>query len=209
MKLILTNAKIRRIAIVVLITVLAVGIPFGYYVFSTRYIKLFGITLTPSRDFPVADITYYLQNDPLWSSDKIGSTSSTLGKEGCLITCVAVSLNNLGIEITPKKLNQSLSDANGYQGADLIWYKINEVLPSADYSYERIFSSETIEKDLEDGKLPIVNIRLNGIVTHWVIIIGAENGEFLIFDPANKDKMPIPLQTHEKVYAYRVLQKDS
>ena len=206
MRLVFKNKKRRIIATVVLvITLVAAGVG-GFYL-HTRYIKLFGITLTPAHDYPVTDIVYYLQNDPLWASDKIGDSSSTMGGTGCLITCVAVSLNDLGISITPKELNQTLCETGGYQGADLLWYKINEAFSDIDYSYERIFSTKTIEKDLKNGELPIVNVRINGVVTHWVLIIGSANGDFLIYDPLNKDEKPVPLTTYGKVYAYRVLHK--
>ena len=41
--------------------------------------------------------------------------------------------------------------------------------------------------------------------THWLLVIGAKNGEFSIYDPLSKNKEPIPLSAHGKVYAYRVL----
>jgi len=88
------------------------------------------------------------------------------------------------VPVTPKELNNMLTENNGYQGADLIWYKINEVLPEVDYRYSRIFDSKTIEKDLEKGLLPIVNVRYYKTgVTHWVLIVGAKDGEFIICDP--------------------------
>lgn len=207
MKLINVSNTSKRYAVTFLIIVLIIGILGTCYIFRTRSTKLAGITLIPSRDFPVADIPYYLQNDPKWSTDKIGNTTSTMGSTGCLITCVAVSLNHLGVEVTPQELNQALTEINGYQGADLIWYKINEAYSSVDYSYGRTFSSDTIENDLESGRLPIVNVRINGVATHWAMIVGAADGDFLIFDPLNKDKMPIPLKKYGKVYAYRVLHK--
>jgi len=46
------------------------------------------------------------------------------------------------VPVTPKELNNMLTENNGYQGADLIWYKINEVLPEVDYRYSRIFDSK-------------------------------------------------------------------
>jgi hypothetical protein len=44
-------------------------------------------------------------------------------------------------------------------------------------------------------------------ISHWVLIIGADAGDFLIYDPLNKEKAPIPLSTHGNVYSYRVLHK--
>jgi hypothetical protein len=80
------------------------------------------------------------------------------------------------------------------------------VFPEIDYQYARVFSSKNIEGDLAQGLLPIVNVKYYGSgVTHWVIVIGAKDGEFLIYDPANADKKPMNLSVHGKVYAYRVM----
>ncbi len=185
-----------------------VGIYGGYYVYQSRYIKKQGIIITPSKDYPIHDVEYYLQNDKEWSSDTIGNSKSSMGSTGCLITCVASSLTDLGEKITPKELNQQLSDVEGFQGADLIWYKINEIIPSIEYSYSRVFNNKTIEGDLENDRLPLINVKFYGNgVTHWVVVVGAKDGDFLVYDPANKNKEPIPLSTHGKVYAYRVLHK--
>ena len=98
---------------------------------------------------------------------------------------------------------------NGYAGADLIWYKINEAFPEVNYEYSRTFDSKTIEDHLKNNRLPIVNVKIHETgYTHWVVILGSKDGDFLIFDPLNKDKEPIPLSTHGKVYAYRVLVKN-
>ena len=178
----------------------------GYYVIASRVIKYEGIELTPSRDYPVSTITYYLQNDPQWSNDIIGHSNSRMGGAGCLVTCVASAISYLGIDMTPQEVNEKLTAVEGYDNNELIWYKINDAIPEIEYKYSRIFSRNTIEKDLREGLLPIVNVKLHGSgITHWLLIIGAKNGVFLVYDPLNKDLEPIPLSTHGKVYAYRVL----
>ena len=101
-----------------------------------------------------------------------------------------------------------LTENNGYQGADLIWYKINEILPEVDYRYSRIFDSKTIEKDLEKGLLPIVNVKYYKTgVTHWVMIVGTKDGEFIICDPMDDDHSTRLLSEHGKVFAYCVIEK--
>ena len=78
--------------------------------------------------------------------------------------------------------------------------------PEVDYTYSRIFSSRTIDRALESHLLPIVNVRyMGGGATHWVMVVGAENGDYLVLDPLHAGKDPIPLSTHGKVHAYRVL----
>jgi hypothetical protein len=202
-----TNTSNRRKFFIMVSVIAAIAIFIGgYYVIASRIIKYDGIELSPSKDYPVNEITYYLQNDPQWAVDKIGHSNSSMGGAGCLITCIASAVSDLGIAITPQEVNERLTAVDGYDGNELIWYKINEAIPEVEYKYSRLFSRNTIEKDLRDGLLPIVNVKLNGNgITHWLLIVGAKDGDFLVFDPLNKAFEPIPLSTHGKVYAYRIL----
>ena len=176
------------------------------YVARVYHIKAIGVTLTPTGDHEIINVRYYLQNDPEWGGDKIGGSGSSIGGAGCLVTCVASAITDLGVPVTPKDVNARLTEVGGFDGGDLIWYKINEAFPEIDYRYSRTFSGATIERDLESGLLPIVNVRFGGHgMTHWLLIIGASDGEFLAFDPLNADKEPIKLSKHGKVHAYRVL----
>lgn len=44
-------------------------------------------------------------------------------------------------------------------------------------------------------------------VTHWVLIVGAKDGEFFICDPMDDGYSTKLLSEHGKVYAYRVIEK--
>lgn len=203
---ILKSRKQRNIVLFILLIACILVIAVGYYVIASRLIKYNGKELVPSKDYPIHQVTYYLQNDPQWAGDNIGNSSYTMGGAGCLITCVASSICDLGVRIDPQELNNKLTDVGGFDDAILIWYKIHEAVPEVDYKYSRIFSSRTIEKDLREGRLPIINVKYHGGgVTHWLLVVGSKDGEFMVYDPLNQDKGPIPLSTHGKVYAYRVL----
>ena len=180
----------------------------GYYVLRALHIRDKGIILTPSKSFEPRDVAYYLQNDPLWAGETIGASSQSLGGAGCLISCAAEAITELGVAVTPSELNRRLTAVAGYSGADLIWYKLHEAFPEITYQYSRIFSARTIERDLERGLLPIVNVRYMGSgISHWVLVIGADGGDFLVCDPLNRDKTPVPLSEHGRVYSYRVLMR--
>jgi len=186
--------------IVVTGTILAV------YAARVYYIKTHGLELTPAGEYEVAAVQYYLQNDPEWGGDFIGGSNSKMSSAGCLLACVSSAITDLGVPVTPGEVNQKLTEVDGFQDADLIWNKINEAFPQIDYRYTRIFSSARIEKDLASGLLPIVNVRLNHTgITHWLLIIGGRDGEFLAYDPLNAGKEPINLSKHGNVYSYRVL----
>ena len=197
----------KKIFLVILVSILLiVGAVLAVYAAPAYYRKTVGIHIKPSADYGIHDIQYYLQNDPEWRDDHIGNSNRLMGSTGCLVSCVASSITDLGIPTTPKELNRKLTDINGFDGADLIWYKINEVFGEIDYKYTRVFSSSTIEKDIEAGLLPIINVKyMGGGVTHWLIVVGARDGDFLVYDPLNSSLTPMKLSVHGKVYAYRVL----
>lgn len=178
------------------------------YVGRVYYIKNFGITLIPTQDYTVPELNYYRQNDPEWQNEQIGTSQRKMGSTGCLIACVSSAISQLDLAVTPKEFNDRLTQVDGFQGADLIWYKINEAFPHIDYRYSRTFSNRMIESDLEKGLLPIVNVKYHKTgITHWVIIAGAKDGEFIICDPLGDGQSTSLLSDHGKVYAYRVIER--
>ncbi len=179
---------------------------FGVRALYTRHV---GVTLRPSEDIAVREVRYYLQKDPAWAKDTIGSSASTMGQAGCLISCVASALDAMGIPMTPPELNRRLTAVEGFDGDSLLWYKVHEAIPSVRHAYTRVFTSQTIQRDLAQGFLPLVNVRYRGLGgTHWVMVIGAQNGDFLVCDPLNDAREPLPLSVHGKVFAYRVMVPD-
>ncbi len=183
-------------------------ITLSFYVGRVFYIKNYGIKLVPLKNHSIQVSSYYRQNDPRWQDVEIGTSRRKMGSTGCLISSVSTAISQLRSPVTPEELNKMLTQVNGFQGADLIWYKINEVFPEIDYRYSRIFSREKIEKDLEEGLLPIVNVKYNKTgVTHWVLIVGADDGEFIICDPLGDGNSTRLLSDHGNVFAYRVIEK--
>lgn len=200
--------RLARLAVLLLSALMVLALSLAAYAGRVHYIKQVGIRLVPSKDHPVTVQQYDLQNDPRWRSDEIGTSTRQMGGTGCLITSVSTAIRNLGVPMDPQELNRLLSGNGGYQGADLLWYKIRESVPAVDYHYQRIFTSRTIEQDLEAGLLPIVNVKYYQTgYTHWVLIAGARDGDFLILDPLGDGLTPMRLSEHGKVYAYRVIQK--
>lgn len=199
------NKSLIKIIVIFILSLLLIWV--SWYVFYSRYIKHFGIELVPSQDFQPKEVIYYLQSDPLWGADNIGNSSYKMAGSGCLITSISVAMNDLGISITPKELNFKFYESGVYtDDGDVIWKMINKAENKIDYSYKRIFSAKTIENDLKNGLLPLVFVQYHGKgVDHWILIVGAFEGEFLIYDPINGKLDYLPLSTHGKVYAYRVI----
>ena len=168
-------------------------------------------TLKPTSDIPIADINYYYQRNPIWTNDIIGKSNSTIGAEGCLLTCVSISAEKItGKNTTPKDFNTAMTKVDGFdEKAILLWEKVGQAVESLCYQIKESFSVKTIEDDLKGGYFPLVKVKLGGIgPTHWVMIIGSKDGEFMIHDPLSNKQTALPLSTHGKIYAYRIIVKN-
>lgn len=197
---------------IVIVLLLVLSIPLGilgYPYIRAVYMKTYGVWFSPDYVIPPANITFMLQDDTTWAKKKLGASQSTLGGSGCLLTCIAVSMNYLDSSnmCTPASVNDSLLVKDGLTKNGLvIWSKIQSTFSSFTYSYSNSVTSDDITSDLQHGLLPIVGVGQNGIA-HWVLIIGSTNNDFVVMDPLNHDKTPTRLSTYGKVFAYRVIKK--
>ncbi len=199
-------SKYKKSTKIVILTLCIVLIFFTIYVGKIFYIKNYGIHIKPASKVKLIQVNYYLQNDKDWSNEKLGKTNYTIGSHGCLLSVIASTNSQLNQKVNPKELNNIFTKENIYTSSgDVIWYKIQDTIPELEYSFKRIFSGEKITNDLQNNKMPIVKVRYKKTgIFHWVLIVGATENDFLIFDPLNKDKKYTELyKTHGKVYSYR------
>lgn len=172
-------------------------------------IRQVGIDIAPEEGFYSEipeDINYYRQDDERWKSVPLGGTEEyTIGSSGCLVCCIATTLEYWDIAADPMTVNDAFMQNGVFSSeADVVWKDIKNVYPTVDYRYSNAFSAEDIDADLAAGLFPIVKVRYRGSgVFHWLLIVGAEEGEYMVMDPLADS--PVPLSTHGKVYAYRVL----
>jgi len=174
-----------------------------------QYIKIFGVTLTPDHDINPLYEKVYLQTDERWKDEYLADTEYTLGEQGCLTCVIAADLCYLGYDVLPDEVNNELKSSGAYtESGELIWYKISDTFSGVEYEYKKDFSSADIIFDLEEGSLPIIKVKYKKTgIYHWVMIVGAKEGEFYIIDPLEQSEGIIPLSTHGKAYAYRVIKK--
>lgn len=191
------------LSVAVMVALLMAGLPYarGYI------IRNYGIELKPKNEHAVANVQPFLQNDERWAQDKLGSSSYTMGKSGCLVCCIASAMISFGTDTDPGWLNRALYENGAYtKDGDLIWEKLKAL--GFSYSYQNDFVGTAIERLLDEGLLPVVKVKYKGNgVFHWVLVVGSSKDDFLVLDPLNASKEPMPLKTHGKAYAYRVLTK--
>ena len=69
-------------------------------------------------------MTLYSQRNSQWSAVKMGNTSSTIGKFGCLIASCGMAVN-----IDPEKVNKLFTENGVYLVDKVQWAKIHLALP--------------------------------------------------------------------------------
>ena len=170
----------RRMLAGVLIFLALAGCAFVFLRFRN------GVRIRAGQDFVTgADIVCYRQDDVRWGDDRLGESRFTLRSSGCLVSCIASALSmGRGEEETPETLNGKFSSEGVYdEEGNIQWGKLREL---GDYQvdvYQEI-SAELVDACLAEGKYPIVRVRVNGIGNfHFVLVAGAENGEYLCMDP--------------------------
>ncbi|HEY0792364.1 MAG TPA: cysteine peptidase family C39 domain-containing protein [Chthoniobacterales bacterium] len=153
----------------------------GY--FELRTVPSSGGLFFPARyELPVA---HFAQADDRWASQPLGQTDSTLGAEGCAVSCAAMVLRFYGTDVDPGRLNEFLIERAGYTAQGwLYWEKAAELQPAVHQHYENLPSQFLIDENLIRGNPVIVRVQLPRGLTHFVVITGKQGFDYLIQDPA-------------------------
>lgn len=166
-----------------------------------------------SADIILPDIATYRQDFGDWSSDTLGATSDTMAGYGCTVTSVANAITNVtGSQMSPKKLNDTLSRIDGYTSRGwLIWSKVAEATDGAvQITVHGTPTHEKIDQCMASGSYPIVKIKLGGVVPHWVMLVGRRDGEYLMRDPLQGGPADQPIEVSrraQKIHSLRCLSK--
>lgn len=151
------------------------------------------------------EIAMYRQDDKRWFGETLGDSDYTMGKSGCLVTCIASALTMSGKAKTPDVLNTELSSCHVFDTeGNLLWENLKNMGEYEVDVFQEV-KEETLIACLKDGRYPIVRVRMYGIGNfHYVLIVGAEGGEFYCMDPL-EDKLTILSKYADRVYAIRCI----
>ncbi len=142
-----------------------------------------GARLPDGLELPVP---HFVQSDPLWATDPLGPTDGTLAAEGCAIASAAMALAFHGADTDPGRLNRALSATpGGYTPRGWVyWEKAAEAIGAhAAHAYEGPPRHRLIDRNLARGNPVIARVRLPSGTTHFVVISGKREAEYLIRDP--------------------------
>lgn len=148
------------------------------------------------------DSVTYSQKDPNWASDRLGQTSDTMGRDGCLVTSAAMALTNLGFQTNPKDLNKRLTATKSYTSRGwLIWDGIRRVTDGrAKATYYDKVDAETIDACMTRGDYPMVQFYLPNGRSHWAMIVRHDARGYHMRDPLRISEKPLIFPAGVKGY---------
>jgi hypothetical protein len=162
----------------------------------------------------VFEFTRYSQTDPRWKNTLLGfDDESTIGKYGCLLTCVSMAATGFGFDVTPASLNERLKALGpnvGFRGAFLAWGGIAQALSGV--TMKRLVDSDNtpapiadIDAALAAGFPVIVEVDYEntpGYQYHWIILYGKKDGDYLLHDPYPYPPSGQPVLLTKSRYAF-------
>ena len=130
----------------------------------------------------------YNQRDIRWKDHPLG-TRSTIGANGCLMTCASMVCNKSGHATNPLALNDWMTANDGYLDGNLfLWAAIERLYP--DMKFDGFVYNPTtaqIQAAIRSNQLPIMFVDFDDstplIEMHWVLGIGVTGNDVLIADP--------------------------
>lgn len=142
------------------------------------------------------ELPLWSQKDPRWATDKLGTSKTTIGGWGCLVTIISAELARRGILTNPGKLNRDLTAIDGYKDGNLlIWSKLTFLFPQIqmDLAFWKELGKDGsdlrpfVDALLASGRPAIVQTDLvpatSWLEEHWVGITGMRDGHYMVVDP--------------------------
>lgn len=206
------NKKLKIIVIIALAALAVCAVLAGVMVVRHRQGPAEGIVVRPAGKWVCEGPVFYRQNEKEWKDDRMGAAVDTVGGSGCLVTCLAASMEmqmrtfDEGYRMTPGKLNEELSGNQVYDArGNILWNPLREYLKDWEIETPSKVQGDLIEEMLENGEYPIVKVRMpvSG-ANHWVLLLEARDGEYYCMDPLNGEDEMVSLEKFgNTVYSVR------
>lgn len=159
---------------------------------------------------PAIATPHYLQRDPRWGNETIGGSAERLARVGCTLCSLAMALHHYGAETTPKELNDFLKRNNGYTIRG--WLKWESVSGFTGGKVEMDYIGRPgfgrIDGALKNNHPVIAKVYINGVIPHWVLIVGKDGNEYLMRDPLGDGRTVGRISDYDsRIYAIRTLKR--
>ncbi|MCL5998841.1 MAG: SH3 domain-containing protein [Chloroflexi bacterium] len=142
------------------------------------------------------------QRDPQWKGVVLGfgDASTTIGSDGCTLTCLTMVANGFGFQETPASLNdrlKALGPGHGFLGPLMVWSGLPAALPGMRLNRFVLCRDQPapmveIDMAIEQGRPVVVELDQSpaaGLQNHWVLVLARQGDDYLILDP-----WPVPAE---------------
>jgi hypothetical protein len=149
--------------------------------------------------FPVVNLTNTVLNVPLlsqddaqWAADPYDNSGAyAIQDKGSALACLSMALNYAGVSNDPGTLNNLLTVQNDFIGTAINWDPATRDASGDTLEFHAYRTSDVnyLSQTLANGYPIIVGVNLNfeGAPSHFVLVIGEQNGSFVINDPGQAD----------------------
>lgn len=131
------------------------------------------------------------QNDEKWQNVRLGNSSITIGKWGCLLTSATMMLNGIGHKETPETVNEKMKRVGGFDGAlfipsflPYIWANCGWRAMQDCKNYPAPIAE--IDAAVAAGKPVILQVDWSkeaDVQTHFVLVKERKGNDYVIYDP--------------------------
>lgn len=148
--------------------------------------------------------SWYSQSDSRWKQNSLGTSRSSIGKSGCVLSCLSMLLNAEASNprMTPDKLNSWLRSNGGFSRGNLMRWEVPGKIDGNDSGLELVSQiSKANDWDYLSGELAKGNkviVKVAGRRSHWVLVVRQEG-------PANKPDSYIVNDPGMKTFEKRTL----
>ena len=164
---------------------------------SDKYASLWGGVIYGSNGS--GEYVNWRQGDRTWSNVRIGNTSSTVGRIGCLVTSIAILIEKSGVNTTISPFNpgtfvEALNKNGGFDsGGNLQYATVSKAVPGFSYvgnvnlrGKSRSEKLATISQYFSQGYF--ITAEVKGATQgsqHWVAVTGVDSVNVMMVDPAS------------------------
>ena len=119
---------------------------------------------------------YYNQRDAAWGRNSLDGTQYTLASDGCLVTSMAMIMTHYGYrDVTPATINEDPGNFAIYYPAYLLFtIHVDGVTATR--------KATTLNAALAGGNPVVAGLNVYG-GTHFIVIVGRKNGDYIMRDP--------------------------
>ena len=158
---------------------------------------------------PEPEIPPMAQRDPRWKDMRLGHSSTTLGRHGCVVTCLAMMISDAGKQqVTPAQVNHTLRSMNLFGGNErnlVIWNQVQKAYPCIHFEGFTICAKDPAPTNLitfaaqKPGRYAIIQIDFDpspqhpGIQGHYLLVTGGRASEgYTCNDPWTGNVITVP-----------------